>query len=105
MLIGNVVKDADIRYIDSGQCVASLDLATNTPGYTLANGIKIPERTEFHRVVLWKKMAEFVEKYVHKGDKLFIEGELRTRYHTDKKGVERKITEIWASQLEMLSSK
>lgn len=103
MLIGNVGADPEIRYIDAGVCTAQLNLATNTPGYTLQNGTQVPERTEWHRIQLWSKLAEIVEKYVHKGDKLYIEGQLHTRSYTDKKGNTRYITEVWADNLEMLT--
>lgn len=103
MLIGNVGKDPVIRYIEGGVCTASLTLATSTPGYTLPNGTVVPERTEWHSVLLWRKLAEVVERYVHKGDKLYIEGELRTRNWTDKKGQTHYVTEIWAKEMEMLT--
>lgn len=105
MLIGNVGRDPEVKYIDQGVATATLSLATNTPGYTLPNGTVVPERTEWHRVLLWRKLAEVVEKYVRKGDKLYIEGELRTRSYTDKKGISHTITEIWANSMEMLSTK
>ena len=72
MLIGNVGKDPEIRYIDNGVCTATMSLATTTPGYTLQNGTQVPERTEWHRIVLWRKLAEIVERYVHKGEKIYI---------------------------------
>lgn len=103
MLIGNVGKDPDVRYIDNGVCTASLTLATNTPGYTLPNGTQVPERTEWHNILLWRRLAEIVERYVHKGDKLYIEGQLRTRSYVDKQGKTRYVTEIWAENLEMLT--
>jgi len=105
MLIGNVGRDPIIRYVDTGVCTASFSLATSTPGYTLPNGTQVPERTEWHSVLAWRRLAEIIEKYVHKGDKLYIEGELRTREYTDKKGVTRRITEIWAKEMEMLTPK
>lgn len=105
MLIGNVGKDPEIRYIDQGVCTAQISLATSTPGYTLQNGTTVPERTEWHSVYLWRRLAEVVERYVHKGDKLYIEGELRYRTYTDKKGLNHKQTEIWATNMEMLSPK
>lgn len=105
MLIGNVGREPEIHYINNGTCTASLSLATSTPGYTLSSGTQVPERTEWHRILLWRRMAEIVEKYVHKGDKLYIEGELRTRNYTDKKGVTRYVTEIWAEKLELLTPK
>ncbi|WP_298951691.1 single-stranded DNA-binding protein [uncultured Alloprevotella sp.] len=105
LLIGNVGREPEIHYVKDGVCTASLSLATSTPGYTLSSGTQVPERTEWHRVLLWRRMAEIVEKYVHKGDKLYIEGELRTRNYTDKKGVTRYVTEIWAEKLELLTPK
>lgn len=103
MLIGNVGKDPDVRYIDNGVATATLSLATTTPGYTLPGGTQVPERTEWHRVLLWRRLAEITERYVHKGDKLYIEGQLRTRNYTDKQGKTRYVTEIWADQMEMLT--
>ena len=105
MLIGNVGKEPNIRYIDNGVCTAAFPLATTTPGYTLPNGTQVPERTEWHNIMLWRKLAEVAEKYVHKGDKLYIEGEIRTRSYQDKKGTTRYITEIWGKEMQMLSAK
>ncbi|MGM9694004.1 MAG: single-stranded DNA-binding protein [Alloprevotella sp.] len=105
MLIGNVGADPEIRYIDGGVCTASLSLATSTPSYTLPGGTVVPERTEWHRIQLWRRLAEVTERYVHKGDKLYIEGQLRTRSYTDKKGITRYVTEVWAENLEMLTPK
>ena len=103
MLIGNVGKDPDVRYLDNGVAVASLVLATSERGYRLQNGTEVPERTEWHNVVLWRGLAETAEKYVHKGDKLFIEGKIRTRSYDDQNGVKRYITEIFADNMEMLT--
>lgn len=103
MLIGNVGKDPEVRYIDSGVCTAQIALATSTPGYTLPNGTNVPERTEWHNICLWRRLAEVAERYVHKGDKLYIEGELRYRSYTDKKGLTHKVAEIWATNMEMLT--
>jgi len=102
-LIGNVGKDPEIRYIDTGVCTARLSLATTTPGYTLPGGTQVPERTEWHTVLLWRRLAEVAERYVHKGDKLYIEGELRYRNYTDKKGYTHYLTEIWCNKLELLT--
>lgn len=103
MLIGNVGKEPEVRYIDAGVATATLSLATTTPGYTLPSGTQVPERAEWHRVLLWRRLAEIVERYVHKGDKLYIEGSLRTRSYTDKLGKTRSVTEIWAEKMEMLT--
>lgn len=103
ILIGNVGNDPKVRYIDNGVCTAQLSLATSTPGYTLQNGTTVPERTEWHDVYLWRRLAEVAERYVHKGDKLYVEGELRYRSYTDKKGITHKVVEIWATNMEMLT--
>lgn len=105
MLIGNVGKDPEVRYLDSGIAVANLTLATSDRAYTLANGTQVPERTEWHNIVLWRGLAETAEKYVHKGDKLFIEGKIRTRSYDDATGAKRYITEIFADNMEMLTPK
>ncbi len=103
MLIGNVGVDPDVRYVDKGVAVASLRLATTERGYTLPNGTSVPDRTEWHNIVLWKQLAETVERYVRKGDKLFIEGKLHTRSYDDRSGQKRYVVEIWADAMEMLS--
>lgn len=103
MLIGNVGREPDIRYVDAGVCVASLVLATTERGYKLQNGTEVPDRTEWHNITLWRGLAETVEKYVHKGDKLYIEGKIHTRSYDDKNGMKRYITEIWADAMEMLT--
>lgn len=104
ILIGNVGKDPDVRYVDTNTAVATFTLATTERGYTLANGTKVPDRTEWHNIVLWRGLAEVCEKYVRKGDKLYIEGKIRTRSYDDQKGVKRYITEIYADNMEMLSA-
>ena len=103
MLIGNVGTEPDIRYIENGVATATLSLATSTPGYTLPNGTQVPERTEWHRILLWRKLAEIVERYVHKGDKLYIEGKIKSRSYDDQNGIKRTIVEIFADNMEMLT--
>ena len=105
MLIGNVGKEPDVRYYDRDQAVATFSLATTERGYTLQNGTQVPDRTEWHNVVLYRGLAKISEKYVHKGDKLFIEGKIRNRSYDDQKGVKRYVTEIIADNMEMLSPK
>ena len=102
-LIGNVGKDPEVRYLDSGVAVATFTLATTDRAYTLANGTQVPERTEWHNIVLWKSLAEIAEKYVHKGDKLYIEGKIRSRSYDDQNGVKRYIVEIFGDNMEMLT--
>lgn len=105
MLIGNVGVDPDIRYYDQDQAVAQVRLATTERGYTLPNGTQVPDRTDWHNVIFYRSLAKVVEKYVHKGDKLFVEGKIRTRSYDDKKGVRRTVTEIYADNLELLTPK
>ena len=103
ILIGNVGKDPSVRYLDGGVCVASVALATTERGYTLQNGTQVPDRTEWHDVVFWRGMAETVEKYVHKGDKLLVEGKIQSRTYIDKQGAQRRVVEIMAENMEMLT--
>ena len=103
ILIGNVGRDPEVRYLDSGIAVASLPLATTDRAYTLANGTQVPERTEWHNLVLWRGLAETAEKYVHKGDKLYVEGKIRTRSYDNQTGAKRYVTEIFVDSMEMLS--
>lgn len=103
ILIGNVGRDPEVRYLYSGIAVASLPLATTDRAYTLANGTQVPERTEWHNLVLWRGLAETAEKYVHKGDKLYVEGKIRTRSYDDQTGAKRYVTEIFVDSMEMLS--
>lgn len=104
-LIGNVGKDPDVRYLDSGVAVATFPLATTDRAYTLANGTQVPERTEWHNIVFWNKWAETIDKYVHKGDKLYVEGKIRSRSYDDQNGVKRYIVEIFGENMEMLTSR
>ena len=91
ILIGNVGKDPEVRYLDTGIAVASFPLATTDRAYTLSNGTQVPERTEWHNLVLWRGLAETAEKYVHKGDKLYVEGKIRTRSYDDQNGAKRYV--------------
>ncbi len=104
MLIGNVGNEPEVRYVEQGVAVGSFRLATTDRAYTMQNGTQVPERTEWHNIVVWRRLAETVDKYVHKGDKLYIEGQLRTRTWDDRNGVKRYTTEVWAENMEMLSA-
>lgn len=105
ILLGYVGQDPDIRYVDQGVCVAQLRLATSERGYTLANGTQVPERTEWHNIIFWRKLAETVEKYVKKGNLIYVEGKIHTRSYEDKQGITRYVTEIWAEELELFPAK
>ena len=103
MLIGNVGREPEVRYVEQGVAVARLSLATTERGYTLSNGTQVPDHTDWHNVILWRRLAEVVEKYVHEGDKLYIEGKIRSRSYDDQNGVKRSIVEIFADNMEMLT--
>ncbi len=103
ILLGNVGRDPEVRYLDTGVAVATFPLATTERGYTLTNGTQVPERTEWHNLVLWRGLAETAEKYVHKGDKLYIEGKIKTRSYDDQTGAKRYVTEIFVDVMELLT--
>lgn len=103
-LLGNVGKDPDVRHLENN-CVAQFSLATTKKGYTTKEGQTVPDRTEWHSLVVWNKLAEIVEKFVKKGDKLYVEGELRYRSYDDQNGVRRYVTEIYVENMEMLTPK
>jgi single-strand DNA-binding protein len=103
ILVGNVGKDPEVRYVESNVAVANFPLATSERGYTSRSGAQVPERTEWHNIVLWRGLAEVAEKYVKKGTQLYIEGRLRTRSWTDNNNVVRYTTEIYADNMEILS--
>ncbi|KAA6345170.1 Single-stranded DNA-binding protein [termite gut metagenome] len=105
ILLGNVGKDPDVKYLDSGVAVATFSLATSDKAYTLPNGTRVPEKTEWHNLVLWRSLAEIAEKYVHKGDKLYVEGKIRSRSYDDQAGVKRNIIEIFVDSMELLAPK
>ncbi len=105
MLIGNVGKDPDVRYYDADQAVAQVSLATTERGYTLQNGTQVPDHTDWHNLVFFRGLAKYVEKYVRKGDKLYVEGKIRYRMYDDKQGKRKYVTEIYVDNLEMLVSK
>ncbi len=105
MLIGNVGKDPEVRYVDQGVAVARLSLATTERGYTLPNGTRVPDRTDWHTVIFWRRLAEIVEQYVHRGDKIYVEGRLRYTTYDDNKGQRKYLTEVWAENMELLTPK
>ncbi len=105
LLIGNVGKEPDVRYYEQDQAVANFPLATTERGYTLQNGTQVPDRTDWHNIVLYRGLAKVAEKYIHKGDKLYIEGRIRYRSYDDQKGMRRYVTEILAENMEMLTPK
>ena len=103
ILIGNVGKDPEINHLESGVIVASFSLAT-TENYKNKAGEKV-STTQWHKIVFWNKPAEIVEKYVKKGDKLYVEGKITYRTYDNKDGQKVYITEIVGNNLVMLGSK
>ena len=103
MLIGNVGVEPEVRYYEADQAVATLRMATTEKGYTLQNGTRVPDRTEWHNIVFYRRLAKVVEQYVHKGDKLYVEGKLQYRQYDDKRGIQRTVTEIIVDNMELLT--
>ncbi len=101
ILVGNVGADPEIRALDSGVKVARLRLAT-TERYTDRQTNETKELTEWHTVTLWRGLADVVDRYVHKGSQLYVEGSLRTREWTDKDNQKRYTTEIVATDMKLL---
>lgn len=103
ILVGNVGKDPEVRYLDNGVAVCNFSLATSE-SYNNKSGEKVTQ-TEWHNIVLWRKLAEIAETYVKKGMQIYIEGQIRTRTWEDKDGVKRYTTEIFGNSMQMLGRK
>jgi single-strand DNA-binding protein len=103
ILIGRLGRDPEMRYTPSGQPVANFSIATDET-YTGKDGQKV-EKTEWHRIVVWGKQAEFCGNYLAKGRLVYIEGKIETRKWTDKDGVEKYTTEIKADRVQGLDSR
>ena len=100
ILVGNVGKDPEVRYLNNETPVANFSLATSET-YTNRNGEKVTQ-TEWHNIVLWRSLASVAEKYVKKGTQLYIEGSIRTRSWDDKDGNKRYTTEVVGTTMQML---
>jgi len=103
IVIGNAGKDPETKYTDAGVAVCTLVLATKH-SWKQQDGTR-QEKTEWHRVVFWGKLAEIVDKYVKKGSQVYVEGRIETRKWTDKIGHDKDTTEIVADQMQMLSGR
>ena len=104
-LIGNCGRDPEVRTSQSGK-FATFTLATTDRAYTTKSGVQVPERTEWHNIVVGSNgLAEVVEKYVRKGTKLFVEGKIRTRKYTARDNTEHYVTEILVDNFELLGGK
>ena len=103
ILVGNLGKDPEVRYLDNGVAVANFSLAT-TENYKNKEGERVSQ-TEWHNIVLWRGLAEIAEKYLVKGASIYIEGKIKTRKWEDKEGVTRYSTEILGENMTMLGGK
>tara|TARA_Y100001954_G_C15580502_1_gene488094 strand:- start:379 stop:789 length:411 start_codon:yes stop_codon:yes gene_type:complete len=103
ILVGNLGKDPEVRYLDSGVAVANFSLAT-TENYKNKEGERVSQ-TEWHNIVFWRGLAEVAEKYLKKGDSVYVEGKIKTRKWEDKEGNTRYSTEILADNMTMLGKK
>jgi single-strand DNA-binding protein len=102
ILVGRLGADPEMKYTSDGTAVASFRIAT-TKKWTNQNGEK-EERTEWHRIVAWRRLGEICGQYLSKGKQIYIEGELQTRSWEDKDGMKRWVTEVVASNMQMLGS-
>jgi len=103
ILVGNVGKDPEVRYLEGGTAVCSFPLATSET-YRNRDGDRVTT-TEWHNVVLWRGLAEIAEKYVKKGSQIYIEGKIRTRSWDDRDGNKRYTTEVIADTMQMLGKR
>ena len=104
ILIGNLGKDPEVRYMPNGTAVANITLATSESWKDKQTG-ENKEITEWHRVTFFRRLAEIAGEYLRKGSKVYVEGKIQTRKWTDQAGVDRYSTDIIADQLQMLDSK
>ena len=103
-LIGNLGADPEIRYMPDGTCTARVNVATTDSWKDKTTGEK-KEKTEWHRVVFFRSLAEVVGEYLKKGSQIYVEGKMRTQKWTDKEGIERYTTELVAHHMQMLGKK
>ena len=100
MLIGNVGRDPEVRYLEGNAKVATFTLATSER-FKDRNG-ELRENTEWHNIVAWRANADVAERFIHKGTQIYVEGRLRTRSYTDQAGVKKFTTEIQADTIQLL---
>ena len=102
-MIGNLGRDPEVRYTPSGVAVANFSIATSEEWKDKDSGQK-QERTEWHRIVAWRRLGEICGEYLHKGSQVYIEGKLQTRLWEDRDGNKRYTTEVYATSMQMLGS-
>jgi single-strand DNA-binding protein len=104
IIVGNVGQDPEVRYMPSGSAVAELSVATSEQWKDKTSGEK-QERTEWHRITFFGRLAEIVGEYVRKGSQVYVEGSIRTEKWQDKQGQDRYTTKIIASEMQMLGGR
>lgn len=104
ILLGNVCDDPRVRMVET-RTIAEFSLATTERGFSRNDGTVVPERTEFHRLVMWDRNAELAERYVRKGSKLYVEGRIRSRVWEDRNALKRNVTEIYVDYFEIVGRK
>ncbi len=102
ILLGHVGRDPEVRYVAQNQPVATFSLATTEHAYTNQAGVQVPERTEWHNIVMWGRSAEVAERYIRKGTQIYLEGHLRTRTWEDRNQIKRYVTEVHVDTFELL---
>ena len=105
ILIGNLGKDPDVRTFQDGSKACRFTVAVTEKGYTLQNGTQVPEHTEWFNILCRGKKAEVAGQYLHKGDKVYIEGATYTGEYTDQSGLQKRYTEVRCDVLELLTPK
>lgn len=104
ILIGNLGADPEVRQTPNGNAVSNITMATSSAWRDKQSG-EMQERTEWHRIIFFNRLAEIVGEYLHKGSKIYIEGSLKTRKWQDKSGNDRYTTEIIANEMQILDSR
>lgn len=105
IVVGFLGDEPKVTTMQNGRKIASMAVATTEKGYTLQNGTQIPDKTEWHNIVLFGKVAEVAERYLHKGSSVYIQGKMQTRSYDDRNGIKRYVTEIVADQMQMLDKR
>lgn len=105
ILIGNLGKEPEARTLDNGTKVVTFSLATTEKGYTTQSGQQVPEKTYWHNIVAWRQLADIIERYCHKGDKIYIEGKITSRSYENAQKQTMWTTEIVADKIELLGSR
>ena len=104
ILIGNLGRDPELRYTQSGQAVTNFSLATSENWNDKSSGERV-ERTEWHRIVAWGRTAELAAQYLSKGRTVYVEGRLQTREYEDRDGIKRRVTEVVANNITFLGGR